>query len=260
MYDRVKLNWKEGQSVQLMINNDIQTVSARDLHEKLNISTRFNDWFPRMCEYGFSEGVDFYSKMSKTSEVGGRPATDYNISIEMAKEICMLQRTPEGKKVRLYLIKLEKAWNTPEIVMARALKLADKKIASLEIKNAELTVINKELTDTKERLENKIESNQPKVDFYNQVRSCTDLLTIGEVAKIIGVGSNTLFNTLREIKILMDKYPNHNVPYQKYMDNGCFKVKLKKTRDGRIYKQTYVTPKGVQFLNKYLVPIMKEYQ
>lgn len=78
---------------------------------ELNIGTRFNDWFPRMCEYGFEEEIDFYSKMSKTSEQTGRPQKDYEISIDMAKQICMIQRTEEGKQVRQYLIDSEKAWN-----------------------------------------------------------------------------------------------------------------------------------------------------
>ena len=70
------------------------TVSARDLHEQLNIKTRFNDWFPRICEYGFEESKDFYSKKSKTAEHNGRPQTDFLISIDMAKQICMIQRSP----------------------------------------------------------------------------------------------------------------------------------------------------------------------
>ena len=101
----------------ITVNFDTQTVSARELHEKLKIGTRFNDWFPRMVEYGFSDGTDFYSKMSKT-ENGGRPSTDYEITVDMAKQICMIQRTPEGKACRQYLIDLEKAWNTPEQVFA----------------------------------------------------------------------------------------------------------------------------------------------
>lgn len=114
----------------IRVDFEKQTVSARELHERLRIGTRFNDWFHRMCEYGFSDGTDFYSKMSKT-ENGGRPSVDYEISVDMAKQICMVQRTPEGKKCRQYLIDLEKAWNTPEQVMARALKIADKKIGDL---------------------------------------------------------------------------------------------------------------------------------
>lgn len=85
------------------------TVSARDLHEQLNIKTRFNDWFPRMCEYGFEKSKDFYSKKSKTVEHNGRPQTDFLISIDMAKQICMIQRSPEGKQIRQYFLDLEKA-------------------------------------------------------------------------------------------------------------------------------------------------------
>ena len=77
---------------------EIPTVSARELYEALGAETRFNDWFPRMCEYGFEEEKDFYSKMSKTSESGGRPSVDYEITVDMSKQICMLQRTEKGKQ------------------------------------------------------------------------------------------------------------------------------------------------------------------
>lgn len=71
-------------------NSDRPTVMGRDLHEALEISTRYNDWFKRMCEYGFSEGVDFYSVLSKTQE-NGRPSTDHQLTIDMAKQICMIR-------------------------------------------------------------------------------------------------------------------------------------------------------------------------
>lgn len=84
----------------ISVNTDMGTVSARELHERLRIGTRFNDWFARMCEYGFVEETDFYSKMSKTDSGGGRPPMDYDVSLDMAKQICMIQRTPEGKRCR----------------------------------------------------------------------------------------------------------------------------------------------------------------
>lgn len=108
------------------------TVSARELHEKLHIGTKFTTWFERMKEYGFSEGKEFFPKLGETSEQGGRPQTDFEISVDMAKQICMLQRSPEGKQIRQYFIDLEKAWNTPEQIFARALKMADKTIESLK--------------------------------------------------------------------------------------------------------------------------------
>ena len=85
----------------LKINYETEqpTVSARDLHEQLHIKTAFKDWFPRMCEYGFEEGKDFCSKMSETSSKGGRPSKDADVCIDMAKQICMIQRSPEGKQI-----------------------------------------------------------------------------------------------------------------------------------------------------------------
>ena len=122
------------------IDENTMTVSARDLHDALEVKTAFKDWFPRMCEYGFTEGTDFSSKMSEST--GGRPAMDAAISIDMAKEICMIQRTEKGKEVRKYFLDLEKAWNTPEQVMSRALKIADKTITSLKVEVKQLSAEN----------------------------------------------------------------------------------------------------------------------
>lgn len=108
------------------------TVSARALHTGLGIRSNFTTWFERMKEYGFSEGKEFFPKLGETSEQGGRPQTDFQISVDMAKQICMIQRSPEGKQIRQYFIDLEKAWNTPEQIMARALKMADKRIELLK--------------------------------------------------------------------------------------------------------------------------------
>lgn len=122
----------------IKINYDSEqpTVSARDLYEKLEVKTAFKDWFPRMCEYGFTAGKDFCSKMSEST--GGRPATDYDLTIRCAKEICMIQRTEVGRTIRNYFLDLEDAWNTPEQVMARALRMADKTIDKLKTDNAAL--------------------------------------------------------------------------------------------------------------------------
>ena len=78
-------------------------VSARTLHEYLEVGTQFTDWFPRMCEYGFTEGVDFNPlKIERVQNEGGRLVTrkvdDAALSIDMAKEICMIQRTERGKQ------------------------------------------------------------------------------------------------------------------------------------------------------------------
>lgn len=217
----------------LTVNSDTQTVSARELHERLKINTRFNDWFPRMVEYGFSEGLDFYSKMSKT-ENGGRPSKDYDISIDMAKQICMIQRTPEGKQCRQYLIDLEKAWNTPEQVFARALKMADETINNLKLQIAE---------------------QKPLVTFAENVASSADSISMKQMANLaqdehIDIGRNRLIKFLKEKKILM----KDNTPYQQYLDRKYFDViKVpKKTVYGEMYfPTTVVTGKGqIWLLNK----------
>jgi anti-repressor protein len=231
----------------IKVNEDTQMMSARELHESLKIATRFNDWFPRMCEYGFEEGEDFYSKMSK-STTGGRPQTDYDISMDMAKQICMIQRTPEGKQVRQYLIDLEKAWNTPEQVMARALRIANQTIDSLHDKVAGLQQDNARM--------------KPKEIFADAVSTSKSSILIGDLAKLIcqngvEVGQKRLFNWMRANGYLLSNGSSRNMPAQRYMEQGLFEVKestvLNPDGSQRITRTTKVTGKGqVYFVNKFL--------
>lgn len=228
----------------LKVNVDTQMVSARELHEKLHISTRFNDWFPRMCEYGFTENEDFYSKMSKT-ENGGRPSKDYEISVDMAKQICMIQRTPEGKACRQYLIDLEKAWNTPEQVMARALKIANKTIDSLKSDNTKLIEDNTRM--------------KPKEIFADAVSASETSLLVRDVAKLIRqngvkIGEKRLYKWLRENGYVCQ---GSTAPTQKAMEMGLFEVVIRTVERGDRLpleaKTTKVTGKGqVYFVNKFL--------
>ena len=233
----------------ISINMDSQTVSARELHEKLNIESNFTTWFKRMCEYGFEDGKEFFPKMGKTSEQGGRPYVDYDISVDMAKQICMIQRTPEGKQCRQYLIDLEKAWNTPEQVMARALKLADQKIESLKNQNFALV--------------EDVNRMKPKEIFADAVATSSTSILIGDLAKMIkqnGVetGQKRLFSWMREKGYLIKrKGTDYNMPTQKSMELGLFEVKESTVNnpDGsvRINRTTKVTGKGQQyFINKFL--------
>lgn len=231
------------------VNFDTQTVSARELHEQLHIKTAFKDWFPRMCEYGFEEGKDFCSKMSETSEKGGRPAKDADISVDMAKQICMIQRTPEGKAVRQYLVDLEKAWNTPEQVMARALKIANQSIETLKTKNIALVAANERM--------------RPKEVFADAVATSHTSILIGDLAKLrkqngVDIGQKRLFIWMRDNGYLIKrKGSDWNMPTQKSMELGLFEVKESTVNnpDGsiRINKTTKVTGKGQQyFINKFL--------
>ena len=209
---------------------DQPCVSARDLYEQLNIKTAFKDWFPRMCEYGFEEGKDFCSKMSEST--GGRPSKDADISIDMAKQICMIQRSPEGKQIRQYFLDLEKAWNTPEQIFARALKMADRTIDKLKTEKAALIEDNERM--------------KPKEIFADAVTASKDSILIGDLAKIlkqkgIDIGQNRLFQKLRDNGYLIQRRgPSWNMPTQKSMEMGLFEVE----------ERTITNPDGQRLLVK----------
>ena len=232
----------------LKVNFDTQTISARELHEHLKIGTKFTTWFERMKEYGFSEGNEFFPKMGETSQSGGRPQTDYEISVDMAKQICMIQRTPEGKEIRQYLIDLEKAWNTPEQVMARALKLADKAIDELKENNRMLIADNERM--------------KPKEIFADAVSASHTSILIGDLAKLIcqngvQIGQKRLFEWLRNNNFLIKSGTSRNMPQQRYIEQGLFEIKESNVQnpDGsvRITRTTKVTGKGqLYFVNKFL--------
>ena len=222
------------------------TVSARELHEKLNIKTAFKDWFPRMCEYGFEDGKDFCSKMSETSPKGGRPSKDADLSIDMAKQICMIQRSPEGKQIRQYFIDLEKAWNTPEQIFARALKMADREIEKLKSNNASL------IED--------VQRMKPKEIFA--VSASNTSILIGELAKLlkqngIETGQRRLFTWMRDNGYLIKSGSSKNMPTQKSMELGLLEIKEGSYINGAGVNVTTKTPKvtgkGQQyFINKFL--------
>ena len=237
----------------IKVDDETMMVSARDLHDALEVKTAFKDWFPRMCEYGFNEGVDFNMLKNERVQLEGnrevtREVTDYHISIDMAKEICMIQRTEKGKEIRKYFLDLEKAWNTPEQIMARALKIADQKINHLTEQNKALASENEQM--------------KPKALFADAVASADTSILIGDLAKLIRqngvlIGQKRLFAWMRDNGYLMKCGTSYNMPTQKSMELGIFEVKERTIQnpDGsaRITRTTKVTGKGQQyFVNCFL--------
>lgn len=245
----------------LKINYDTETptVSARDLHEKLNIGTKFTTWFERMQDYGFSEGSEFFPKLGETSEQGGRPQTDYQISIDMAKQICMVQRSPEGKQIRQYFIDLEKAWNTPEQIMARALKMASQSIESLKDR---CKFLGNQVVEQQQI----ITELQPKANYVDKILQSKSLVTITQIAKDYGMSGRKFNQILKELKIQY-KVGGQWVLYSKYQNNGYVHsrtIDITRT-DGRpdVTMQTEWTQKGRLFLYEELkkhdyIPVIEQ--
>ena len=225
------------------------TVSARELHEGLEIKSNYTTWFNRMCEYGFEVNIDFKTRFPKmeSESHGGQNMIDHEISIDMAKQICMIQRTDKGKQYRQYFIDLEKAWNTPEQVMARALKIANNEIDKLKEDNKVL------IADT--------ERMKPKEIFADAVESSRTSILIGDMAKLIcqnghEIGQNRLFEWMRQNDYLIKSGGSKNMPTQKAMEQKLVEVKERTVvnPDGsvRITRTTLVTGKGqIHFINKF---------
>jgi len=228
----------------IRINYDSErpTVNGRDLHDALQIKTAYKDWFPRMCEYGFFEGTDFCSFLSESS--GGRPAVNHQLTIDMAKQLCMIQRTEIGRKFRQYFIQVEEAWNSPEAVMARALQFANHQLALLKHQNMELT-------DTIAVQNQQILEMKPKVSYYDVVLNCKDLISTSAIAKDYGKSAIWMNRYLHE-KGVQFKQGDIWLLYQKYAQKGYTSTKTHSYpgTDGETHTKvhTYWTQKGRLFI------------
>ncbi|MEY8370156.1 phage antirepressor KilAC domain-containing protein [Aerococcaceae bacterium 50-4] len=222
-------------------------VSGRELHEFLEIKTEYAKWFQRMSEYGFEENIDFNSvKIDRVHLEGNRyvnrQVVDHVLTIDTAKEISMIQRNEKGKQARQYFIQVEKAWNSPEMIMKRALQIADRKVIDLQ---------------------EQIALDKPKVIFADAVSASHTSILVGELSKLlrqngIDIGQNRLFAWLRENGFLIKrKGTDFNMPTQYSMDLALFEIKERtiNNADGsiRTTRTPKVTGKGqMYFINKFL--------
>ena len=228
--------------IKVTYENDRPAVSARDLHEFLEVETDFRHWFPRMCEYGFSEGQDFNAvKNDRVQMEGSRMVTrtvdDAILSIDMAKELCMLQRNEKGKIARQYFIQLEKDWNSPEKVMARALVMAQKKLADLDERNRLLEIDNSRLTASNQIM-------QPKADYFDELVDRNLLTNFRQTAKELKVKEKVFVNFLINKNYIYRDTKGKLMP-RAGKSTDLFEVKEtfnEKTQWSGV--QTLITPKG----------------
>ena len=239
--------------ININYSSDRPTVLGRELHDMLGVETDYRHWFPRMCEYGFEEGTDFNPVKNDRVRTEGnrqvtRTVTDHQLTIPMAKEICMLQRTERGKECRQYFIKIEEQWNSPDAIMQRALQIANSRVEKLRGENQILLEQNTAM--------------QPKALFADSVCASSTSILIGELAKIlkqngVATGQNKLFAWMRDNGYLIRrKGADYNMPTQRSMEMQLFEIKesVVSHADGHtsINKTPKVTGKGqVYFVNKF---------
>lgn len=229
--------------IKVMVKNDQQLVSAREVLEKVGLKTRFSRWVDQ--NFGeFEEGVDFTSVKTFTVVNNGarRELDDYALTLDMAKELCMMARTDAGKELRRYFIELERKWNDPQEVVKRG-------YAILQNENTQLKI--------------EVKRMKPKALFADAVSDSESTILVGELAKIlkqngVEIGAIRLFEWLRENGYLINRKGSEwNMPTQKSMNLGLFEIKETTTvsadGDVKVHKTPKVTGKGQQyFINKFL--------
>lgn len=211
-----------------------QVISARELYEKLEMDkSHWKRWANNNIETSvfFLKNIDYEGF---AIEANGNETKDYWITIEMAKHLCMMSRTEKAHEIRDYFIKIEQAWNTPEMIMKRALEIANQKA---------------------EEATQKLLDNKYKIDFYDDVTGSSTTAEIATVAKILNfknIGRNTLFDILRKQGILQ----KDNMPFQTYVDRGYFRVVESKWNapngDVKVNYKTVVYQKGIEYISKIL--------
>lgn len=226
-------------------DNDRPTVLGRDLHEKLGIKTRYNDWFARMCEFGFVETQDYVAITQKRVTAQGNETTytDHQMTLDMAKQICMIQRSDLGRRYREYFLEIERRWNDPVTSMARSLVFANRQLATVTGQLAEANAL--------------LEAAKPKVIFADAVAASKSSILVGELAKILrqngvqDMGQKRLFGWLRDNGYLMKTGSSYNMPTQKSMERGLFEIKEGSVTnaDGsiRVTKTPKITGAGQQY-------------
>lgn len=230
-------------------------VSGRHLHMFLQVKTEYMKWVERYFEpFGFIEGVDYSSNLTNRSDgKAGKPQTNHELTLDMAKELCMLQRTDRGKEARQYFIQVEKEWNSPEKLMARALLAANKQ---LEFKSQQV----KELTETCSQQQQVIGELKPKADYVDKILKSDSLVTITQIAKDYGMSGQGMNKVLHDLHIIYScnkqwlLYSQHQAKGYTFSEtvdipreDGTTKVVMntKWTQKGRLFLYNLLKGKGI---------------
>lgn len=231
--------------ISIAYENDRPTVLGRELHEKLGIKTAYKDWFPRMCEYGFEEGEDFNPLNFEQVRIEGarevtRNIVDHQLTIDMAKQICMIQRTEIGRQYREYFLEIERKWNDPQAVMARSLIYANRQ---LEAVTGQLAEANVQLSEANDR----IDKLMPKADYYDAVAASEGLTSFRETAKLFGMKEKDFITFIEKRRLCYRDGHGRLIAYAENRSKKWFELKECTYRSGAEVKTaiyTKITPLG----------------
>ena len=212
--------------------NGEPTVSGRMLHNFLDIKEKYTQWFNRMCEAGFKENIDFISFSEKTEKPqGGRPSIDHQLTLDMAKHLSMMQRNEKGMIARQYFIDIGKKWNSPEMILSRALAIANNNLLMKDKQILKLTAENTEM--------------KPKADYFDELVERNTLTNFRETAKLLHIGQNKFIDWLLNKKFIYRDIKGKLLAYSNYISGSkpYFDVKEQKNGNWSGF-QTLITPQG----------------
>ena len=212
-------------------------VSGKELHDKLGIKVHLSTWFKRMCEYGFEENIDFSILKSGNPNGGIAKIDDYIITIDMAKEICMIQRSDIGKEFRKYFIECEK--QLKEVVQKPQTQLPTDYLSALKALVAS--------EEEKQRLTKKIEEDKPKVEYTDNVLQAEGLITTTAIAKDFGMSARKLNGILNKEGIQY-KQGGQWFLYSQYQDKGF----MQSSTD----KEGHISSKWTQIGRKFIIEFL----
>lgn len=225
--------------------NHEPVVSARDLHKGLEVKSKYNDWLKRMLDYGFSEGTDFVAIAQKKVTAQGNQSEfiEHVFNLDSAKEIAMIQRNDKGKEVRKYFIQVEKDFNSPEKIMARALLMADKKIKNLTMQNNHLQLELKEA--------------QKQARYLDLIIESKGALRVSQIAQDYGMTANKLNKVLYELGV-QHKVNGQWILYKRHMGKGYTDSHTFDFKDKNGYPRTNVSTTWTQKGRLFLYELLKE--
>lgn len=244
----------DNEIIKITENDGVQTVSGRELHRTLGIDSNYTTWFNRMCEYGFVEGEDFFPFLEEST--GGRPQMDHIIKLDMAKEICMIQRTPIGKQIRQYFIFAEKQYRALQkyndsYMIEDPVKRASRWIEEQQAHKEEVKALEAKI----EVKDQQIALMEPKANYCDVVLNTPDLISVTSIAKDYGWSAQRLNSFLHSAGIQYYKDKRWHL-YQQYADKGYTdsKTVVFPGKDGTIHStgHTYWTQKGRLFIYEQL--------
>lgn len=218
--------------------NGEPTISGRMLYDFLEVKEKYTQWFNRKSK-GFIENVDFvpYSEKTESGGVSGvKVILNHVLTLDMAKHLAMMQQNEKGMIARQYFIDVEKKWNSPEMVMSRALTIANKNLLMKDEQILKLTTENQIM--------------KPKADYFDELVDRNTLTNFRDTSKMLHIGQKYFINWLLERKFVYRNVKGKLQPYSQFIANdsngkGYFEVKEQKAKDDSWSGiQTLITPRG----------------